>query len=184
MRALFILLVSSAAAFACGPIGMIPGGVLRGDTAEAHVEDWAAFDHCKDIQIETRGHDPYSINIWAAGTGRHLYMASGRGRDSAWVRHLDDDSLVRVKACGRIYHMRATHTRRPEDLEHFLSAVRAQVRLEARPGPRVSRLGLPARPRLRAAPDWAGPADGRRPRPGNRGYSSEPPGRGVPVPLP
>ncbi len=122
VRSLLILLALTW--IGCGPLWWFPGGELRGSPAPAPATDWAALDHCKIIQLETRSPEPYSINIWAAGFGEQLYLASGRGTGSRWVRNIEAEPLVRVQACGLIYTLRATHTTDAADLERFLIAVK------------------------------------------------------------
>ena len=97
---------------------------MRGSPAPAPPTDWAALDRCKIIQLETRSPEPYSINIWAAGLGEQLYLASGGGSTSRWVRNVEADPMVRVQACGLIYSMRATHTTDAAEIERFLAAVK------------------------------------------------------------
>jgi hypothetical protein len=121
MRSLALALLLGAVG--CGPVWMFPGGPLRGIEAGAP-SAWESLDHCKVIQLETRADDPYSINIWAAGSGAQLYLASGGGTKSPWVRHIQTQPLVRVQACDTVYRMRAVHTEDERELERFLEAVK------------------------------------------------------------
>ncbi len=121
VRSLLILL---SLTIGCGPVWWFPGGELRGSPAPAPPTDWAALDHCKIIQLETRSPELYSINIWAAGVGEQLYLASGGGSSSRWVRDIEADPMVRVQACGLVYSMRATHTTDVAEIERFLAAVK------------------------------------------------------------
>ena len=54
----------AALALACGPIGPIPGGALRGDPVAEPVQDWSFLDAEHTVQLETRPGDPYSVNVW------------------------------------------------------------------------------------------------------------------------
>jgi len=79
-----------------GPMVMIPGGQLSG-TVQPVPSDWSFSDEFDDVQLETRPSDPYSVNIWGVADGARFYIVSGRGLESAWAKHIDEDPNVRLR---------------------------------------------------------------------------------------
>ncbi len=93
-----------AALVACSePFVTIPGGELAGRPLDPPPE-WS--DVPDTIQLETRPHDPYSINIWSVGLGYDLYIATSSG-GTFWTGYLESDNNVRVRLRDRIYALRA-----------------------------------------------------------------------------
>ena len=58
-----------------------------------------ADDYCYLITTGRRSGRPHRIEIWYAADGETLYLLSGGGRSSDWVRNLlaDEDVLVEVE---------------------------------------------------------------------------------------
>lgn len=97
-------LIGLAALAACSePFVTVPGGELAGQTLDPPAE-WVAVPDT--FQLETRPHDPYSINIWGVGVGPDLYVATSADGTS-WTGYLDADSNVRVRLHDDIYPLRA-----------------------------------------------------------------------------
>ena len=91
----------------CGePFVMIPGGRLSG-TTKSVPENWRFTDAHEDVQLETRPADPYSVNVWVVAVGDDLFVASGRGAESAWAQHIEADPNVRLRVGDDIYELRA-----------------------------------------------------------------------------
>jgi len=101
------------AALACGPLGPIPGGRLRGDVQPVPAS-WEAISEIETFQLETRPADPHSINIWTGVLDGKLYVATSLilGTDVPaerdWVKHVEADPRVRLRADGNLYELRAT----------------------------------------------------------------------------
>ena len=92
---------------ACGgPTLLLPGGALEG-TPSPLPQDWAFTDAVSTIQLETRPSDPYSVNIWAIGLDRTLYVHAGANR-AAWVENMEADPAVRVRVEEKLYELAAT----------------------------------------------------------------------------
>ncbi|MCX2982591.1 hypothetical protein EYC98_17140 [Halieaceae bacterium IMCC14734] len=90
---------------ACGdPLVMLPGGTLSG-TEMAAPEQWAQVPDT--VQLETNPGDPYSVNVWAAGVGSNLYVATGE-EGSSWSEYMDADPKVRIRMGDSIYRLNAT----------------------------------------------------------------------------
>ena len=114
--ALLLLLVIPG----CGPFALLPGGELSGSTA-AVPEDWAVAEEVSTIQLETRPSDPYSVNIWAVGIGRALYVHAGTNR-ATWCENMEEDPRVRVRVEDTVYELAATRVEDPEEFARFADA--------------------------------------------------------------
>jgi hypothetical protein len=106
-----------------GPLVMIPGGKLSG-TVQPVPSDWAFSDEFEDVQLETRPSNPYSVNIWGVADGGRFYVASGRGLESTWAKHIEADPDVRLRIGEDLYELRAVRTDDPQDRVRFLAAVK------------------------------------------------------------
>ena len=99
-------LACMAALSACSePFVTIPGGELAGQPLNPPPE-WSEVPDT--IQIETRPHDPYSINIWSVGLGSDLYIAT-MADGTYWTGHLEANNSVRVRWHEQIFELRASH---------------------------------------------------------------------------
>ncbi len=114
---------------ACGPIGPIPGGTLRGDVSETAVEDWSFTDAHETAQLETDPGDPHSVNTWMTGHAGSLYVPTSlilgaeNPTDRTWVQNVDRDPRVRVRIDGVIYERVAVRV--TDEVE--LATVRAKL---------------------------------------------------------
>ena len=67
---------------------------------------WSVADSTDTVQIETRLTDQYSINIWAASTGKDLYIATGPD-GATWTSYIEDSPMVRLRVRQRVYLLKA-----------------------------------------------------------------------------
>jgi hypothetical protein len=104
------------------PFVMIPGGRLSG-TTQPVPESWRFTDAHEDVQLETRPADPYSVNVWVVAVGDDLFVASGRGAESAWARHIAADPNVRLRVGDDIYELRAVEADTKLDRRRFTAAL-------------------------------------------------------------
>lgn len=113
-----LLLIPAALLFvACGPFLLLPGGKLDGETTPVPA-DWSFTDDVSTVQLETRPADPYSVNIWALGMGRALYVHAGANR-STWVENMEADPDVRVRVEDKLYELRATRVTGEDEFARF-----------------------------------------------------------------
>lgn len=104
---------------ACGgPLGPFAGGELSGATAEPPLA-WGALP--QTVQLEVRPAEPYSVNVWAVGIGRHLYVATGP-EGSEWSTLLQRDDRVRARIAGAVYVLRATVVRDADERARVVAA--------------------------------------------------------------
>jgi len=133
----------SLLALACGPIGPISGGALRGTVHDSAPVSLESIANEKTIQLETRPSDPHSINIWCGVHEGRLYIptslihGSGDPMEREWVRNVLADPDVRVRIDGNIYPFRAVRVTDERELE----AVRSQllVKYDVDPDEHVAR---------------------------------------------
>ena len=116
-------------ALGCDPISMVPGGELSG-TVKPTPADWSFTDSVEIVQLETRPEDPYSVNIWGVAAKGAFYVASGRGEENAWARHLAEDPRVRLRVNEDIYELRAVRTDDPAERDAFLEAAHRKYDFE------------------------------------------------------
>lgn len=87
------------------PFIVMSGGVLSGPVEDAPV-DWTELNQVEIAQLETNPSEPYSVNIWLAGIGSNIYVATGDD-DTNWTVHIADNPDVRLRIDGTIYELEA-----------------------------------------------------------------------------
>jgi len=107
-------------AMACEPLSMLPGGALSGEV-QSPPDEWSVAADAEVIQLETRLADPYSINIWGAGLGPDLYVATG-GDGTTWTEFIARDPRVRVRIGEVIYELTAVQTDDPTEKSQVAAA--------------------------------------------------------------
>ena len=89
-----------------GPIGVLPGGVLWGETYEP-AQDWSFTDSIGEIQLQTHvGLLPWSVTTWVMSSEGELFIAAGNC-DRVWTHRVMEDPDVRLRISGAVYEMRA-----------------------------------------------------------------------------
>ena len=101
-----------------GPLGPFAGGELSGTSAEPPAA-WEAVP--ETVQLEVQPAEPYSVNVWAVGIGRRLYVATGP-EGATWSSRLQRDSRVRVRVDGVVYALRASVVQDAEERERVAAA--------------------------------------------------------------
>jgi hypothetical protein len=87
------------------PFIVFAGGALAGEEAQPP-ENWDALRDEETFQLETRPDDPYSINIWAVGIGRDVYIGTGPD-GTRWSDYIVADPRVRLRVSDTVYALRA-----------------------------------------------------------------------------
>ena len=118
--ALLASVLSLAVAGCGGPLLLLPGGRLDGETRTAP-DDWSFTDAVDTIQIETRPADPYSVNLWVTEADGALYLHAGATR-SRWVEHLEADPRLRLRVDDAIYQLAATRVTEQAEFDRFSAA--------------------------------------------------------------
>ncbi len=89
----------------CGePKVMLPGGKLTGRDARPP-ELWVNVPDVVQVEFRPQS-DPYSVNVWAVGIDRDLYIATGH-EGTRWTAMLEDDQDVRVRIDQELYELSA-----------------------------------------------------------------------------
>lgn len=88
------------------PFIVMPGDALQGTLTDPPA-DWTALNEVGIVQLETRAGDPYSVNIWMAGLGPDIYVATGDDA-TEWSGHIDIDPDVRLRIGTDLYELEAT----------------------------------------------------------------------------
>jgi hypothetical protein len=115
---------------ACGPLGPLPGGRLKGEVVRDPVADWSFTDDYETIALETRPEDPYSVTTWCFAHGGYLYVPSREPREKTWVQNVLADSRVRLRIGDRIYERRAVRVTDEAVIDAIVPAVLAKYELE------------------------------------------------------
>ena len=87
------------------PFIVFAGGALSGEE-EAPPEDWSELESEETFQLEARPEDPYSVNIWAVGIGRDVYIGTGPD-GTRWSGYLEEDPRVRLRVGETLYPLLA-----------------------------------------------------------------------------
>ena len=115
----------------CGdPMMIIPGRQLSGPVAAAP-DDWTQAASVATIQVEFRKDDPYSVNIWCAGLGRDLYIATNP-KGTHWTPMLEKDPLVRARLGGTLYELTASAVTDAAERVKVADAYAAKYKLDAK----------------------------------------------------
>jgi hypothetical protein len=111
-------LASLVAMLGCGgPLGVLPGGRLSGESAAAPAV-WDSVGNSGQIQLETRPEDPYSVNINYTVLDEQMYANAG-DTETQWVKNLAADPRARIRLDGRIYPVRAERVTDPGEMARF-----------------------------------------------------------------
>ena len=127
IRATFLVATLSLA-MACEPMSMLPGGTLTGEV-QPPPDEWSVAADAEVIQLETRPADPYSINIWGAGLGPDLYVATGVD-GTTWTEFIDRDPRVRIRIGEAIYELTAVHVDDAREKSQVAAAYVAKYALD------------------------------------------------------
>ena len=110
----FLVLLAALLLVACEPMGPVAGKQLSGPVVSAP-QSWDPLNEVAVVQLETG--DAYSVNLWGIGLGAHYYIASARGDDSSWSRHVERDPNVRLRVEGNVYELEAVVVTDPAEGE-------------------------------------------------------------------
>ena len=107
-----------------GPMGLLPGGQLEGET-RATPTDWSFAGDAGTAQLETQGEEPYSVNLAYTILGGHVYVNAG-GTETRWVQNMERDPLVRLRIDDGIYDLRAQRVVDGDEITAFAEAWTSQ----------------------------------------------------------
>lgn len=119
-RFLALSLTLVALAGCSEPFIVFAGGALSGEVATPP-DDWSELKDEETFQIETRPSDPYSVNIWAVGIGRHVYIGTGP-EGTNWSEYLQEDPRVRLRVGETLYPLLARPVTDPAERRQVAEA--------------------------------------------------------------
>ena len=128
------LLLSTAVA--CGPLGPIPGGTLRGSLHRGPAPAAADLAAAEKIQLETNPASPHSVNTWIGSHGGNVYiptsliLGADEPTEREWVRNVLADTAVRIRVEGVLYAGRLVRVEDPAELEAARDALLSKYEQE------------------------------------------------------
>ena len=123
IRQTIILLATLVLVSACdGPFIFAAGGELRGTVRETP-DRWQLPSASAVAQLETRPEAPYSINFTYVQLNGRLYVYAGDTQTN-WVKHIEQNPLVRVRVQNEIYSVRAVRVLNTGELADFAAVWR------------------------------------------------------------
>jgi len=121
----FLPLLPILIAFGCnGPVVLLPGGKLNGETRPVPA-DWAFAGDYGTAQLETRPEDPYSVNIAYTIVDGSPFINAG-DTETQWVKNIAADPRVRFRLDGALYDMRVERVENSAEIAEFGKAWMSQ----------------------------------------------------------
>ena len=94
--------------FAGGPVGLFPGGALRGEVAAGPVDDWSFAGAASSIEVESRARWlPYSQRSWFMVHDGRVHLLLPRAFGDALKRRIEEDPRLRLRVGDSLYDQRA-----------------------------------------------------------------------------
>jgi len=109
---------------ACAEYLPISSGALQGTVTE-NPQNWSEVATTEIIQLETRGTQPYSVNLWVVEIQGDLVIFAGDNQTN-WVVNIEKNPNVRLQAKERIYELAATQITDAGTFEVFAQAWEAK----------------------------------------------------------
>jgi hypothetical protein len=103
-----------------GPVMLLPGGLLTGESMPAP-SDWVFAGDYGTVQLETRPEDPYSVNVAFTVVDGGIYLNAG-DTETRWVKNMTQNPLVRLRMDGRLYDLRAERVIGAAEIAAFAEA--------------------------------------------------------------
>ncbi len=100
-----------------GPLHFLSGGELSGAVADVP-DTWQLKEPSGLAQLETRPGEPYSINLAYVQLDGRFYFYAGDTRTN-WVKHIEENPLVRVRVNDTIYPGRAVRVTDEDEIAEF-----------------------------------------------------------------
>lgn len=128
----FLAFLSLFVLVACGPLGPIPGGKLRGTIHSGAMPSIEQLGATETVQLETSPDDPHSVNTWISHYQGALYIPTSlvlgvdEPGDRDWVKNVSRDDRVRVRIKGVVYPMRMIRVEAPAEREAARNALLAK----------------------------------------------------------
>ncbi len=129
MRRVMLTAAAAILLSACAePFIVFAGGTLKGEITDPP-SDWSILDSVDTVQLETQPDDPYSINVWVAGIGPNVYIATGEDGTS-WTEHIDANRHVRLRIDNQIFALDAVRVVDPSERRRVSAAYASKYGLD------------------------------------------------------
>jgi len=92
-------------------------GALAGQPTESPAS-WVDVASAEIIQLETKGDEAYSVNLWVIGKQDWMYVYAGDNYPT-WAEHLESNPTARLEAEGKLYGVQATRVTDQAEFEKF-----------------------------------------------------------------
>ena len=111
----------------CQPKDERPGLWLRGESVEAHLDDWRFTNEIEEVFIETRPWYgiPHSTTIWCVELGGELYIGSYGDEKKVWEKNLARDPTAKLAIAGKLYEVRVEPVTDPGRVEACVADLQA-----------------------------------------------------------
>lgn len=119
-----VLLVTVLCLGCNGPLFLLPGGSLNGETKPAP-DDWSFAGDSGTLQLETNPAEPYSVNLAYTIVGGRLYLNAG-DTETQWVKNMALNPDVKLRVDGTLYELRAERVTDESEIEAFGEAWTSQ----------------------------------------------------------
>ena len=117
--ALLAVCVVSAARFADGPLGPVPGGPMSGERVSEPVTDWGFIVERDTVELEVNSDAPRSITTWVVGHDGQAYLPASFGARKTWAAQLLADGRAVLRVDGKLYEQQAVRVTDEELLEEL-----------------------------------------------------------------
>ena len=110
--------------FVACPCDRVPGGILLGAEAEAHVGDWSFANDVTLCQIQIRaGFLPHSINLNCMSTSAgDLYLSCSQCSTKRWSNAVLENGTARLRLDDTVYPVTLTRVLDPGELDRAWGA--------------------------------------------------------------
>jgi len=94
-------------------------GALTGDVTPSPAS-WVAADSAEIIQLETQseGGEPYSVNLWMIGKPGWVYIYAG-DTQTEWVKNLEANGKARLRIDTKLFDLQASRVTDQAEFDRF-----------------------------------------------------------------
>ena len=130
--------------FTC-PCDRVPGGVLLGAEAEAHVADWSFANDVTLCQIQiSAGLLPHAINLNCMSTSTgNLYLSCSQCSTKRWSNAVLENGTARLRLNDTVYPVTLTRVMDPDELDRAWDARVTKLNTLTEPATPAPPVGTP-----------------------------------------
>jgi hypothetical protein len=106
-----------------GPLGPIPGGVLRGEFTREAAPDLSRVAAQREVQLQVAPETPRSMNVWVVVVDERIFVPAALAPWKLWPALLEHDDRAVLRVDGRLYERRAKRVEEAALRERLASEV-------------------------------------------------------------